>query len=178
MIPALERTRGVSHFYLENYKTADTKADAEFAKTFGEGIIDTYINIINNALQTRTEISLENRQQQLDYHTLYLFQVLTLDRGTTSGLLVHDQNDVGIMGSLPLHVNKGLLLSWKEKVAKPQDELVQNLADNIADEGVVDVAVKEKLAQTVREHYKKYKEALSMQASGHTIPSTVSNHNS
>ena len=178
MIPALERTRGVSHFYLENYKTADTKADAEFAKTFGEGIIDTYIDIINNALQTRTEISQENKQQQLDYHTLYLFQVLTLDRGTTSGLLVHDQNDVGIMGSLPLHVNKGLLLSWKEKVAKPQDELVQNLADNIADEGVVDVAVKEKLAQTVREHYKKYKEALSMQASGHTIPSTVSNHNS
>lgn len=178
MIPALGRTRGVSHFYLENYKTADTKADTEFAKTFGEGIIDTYIDIINNALQARTEISQEDKQQQLDYHTLYLFQVLTLDRGTTSGLLVHNQNDVGIMGSLPLHVNKELLLSWKEKVAKPQDELVQNLTDNIADEGVVDVAVKEKLAQTVREHYKKHKEALSMQASGHTIPSTVSNHQS
>ena len=175
-IPALQRTRGISHFYLENYKTENKEADADFAKSFGEGIIDTYIDIIQNAFQNRTKISKEDMQKQLDYHTLYLFQVLTLDRGTTSGLLIHNQNDVGIMGSLPLHVNKKLLLSWKEKVPKPQDELVQNIADNIADNGVVDVKVKEKLAQTVREHYKKYKEALAMQASGNTIPSTVANH--
>ena len=41
----------------------------------------------------------------------YLFQVLTLDRGTTSGLLIHNQNDVGIMGSLSLYINKVLLSS-------------------------------------------------------------------
>jgi len=35
----------------------------------------------------------------------------TADRGTTSGLLVHDENDVGILGSLPSHVDKKLLES-------------------------------------------------------------------
>ncbi|QOP43912.1 coproporphyrinogen III oxidase [Sulfurimonas sediminis] len=175
-IPALQRTRGISHFYLENYKTDNKQADADFAKNFGEGIIDTYINITTNALQTRTEISKEALQQQLDYHTLYLFQVLTLDRGTTSGLFIHDQNDIGIMGSLPLHVNKALLLSWKNKMQKPQDKLVQNIADAIADKGVIDTFTKEKLAKTVRTHYNKYPQALSMQASGNTIPNTVGNH--
>jgi coproporphyrinogen III oxidase len=175
-IPALNRTRGVAHFYLENYKTEDKAADAAFAQSFGEGIIDTYIDIIENAIKTRTEVSAQALQTQLDYHTLYLFQVLTLDRGTTSGLLIHDQNDVGIMGSLPSHINKELLESWKAKVEKPQDELVQNIADAINDEGVVDVQTKERLALVVREHYKKHKEALSMQASGNTIPSTVDNH--
>jgi len=32
------------------------------------------------------------------------------------------------------------------------------------------------LAKAVRKHYKKYPEALSMQASGEHIPSTVENH--
>ncbi len=175
-IPALQRTRGISHFYLENYKTENKEADADFAKSFGEGIIDTYIDIIYNAFQNRTKISKEDMQKQLDYHTLYLFQVLTLDRGTTSGLLIHNQNDVGIMGSLPLHVNKKLLLSWKEKVPKPQDELVQNIADAINDNGIIDTQTKEKLAQVVRKHYKKHPQALSMQARGNTIPNTVRNH--
>jgi len=175
-IPALQKTRGISHFYLENYKTQNKQADADFAKNFGEGIIDAYINIIQNALQTRTKISKEDIQKQLDYHTLYLFQVLTLDRGTTSGLLIHNQNDVGIMGSLPLHVNKKLLQSWVEKVEQPQNELVQNIVSVIDEDGAVDVATKKKLAQRVREHYKKHPQALSMQASGNTIPSTVENH--
>jgi len=105
-----------------------------------------------------------------------LFQVLTLDRGTTSGLLIHNQNDVGILGSLPLHVNKELLLSFKKKVQKTQDELVQNLADNIANNGLLNTQTTAKLAQIVREHYKRHKETLSMQASGHTVPSTVANH--
>ena len=175
-IPALNRHRGISHFYLENYKTSNKEDDSNFAKTFGEGVIDTYINIIENAFKTRKEITKEDKQQQLDYHTLYLFQVLTLDRGTTSGLLVHNQNDVGIMGSLPSFVNKELLNSWKDKVEKPQDELVLNLVKVINDEGRIDSKTKEKLANEVRTFYKKYPQALSNQASGNTIPSTVSNH--
>ena len=175
-IPALNRHRGISHFYLENYKTSNKEDDSNFAKTFGEGVIDTYINIIENAFKTRKEITKEEKQQQLDYHTLYLFQVLTLDRGTTSGLLVHNQNDVGIMGSLPSFVNKELLNSWKDKVEKPQDELVLNLVKVINDEGRIDSKTKEKLANEVRTFYKKYPQALSNQASGNTIPSTVSNH--
>ena len=42
-----------------------------------------------------------HRKKQLAYHTRYFYQVLLLDRGTTAGLLVHDDNDVGTLGSLP-----------------------------------------------------------------------------
>ncbi len=175
-IPALKQTRGVSHFYLENFHTDNSEADFAFAKEFGEGIIDAYIDIIDNALASRQEITQANREEQLAYHTLYLFQVLTLDRGTTAGLMVHDQNDVGIMGSLPSHINKELLRSWSENVEKPQDELVRALVNAVSDDGVIDIPTKEKLAAVVRKHYKKHPEALKMQASGNTIPSTVQNH--
>ncbi|MDQ7068184.1 MAG: coproporphyrinogen III oxidase [Sulfurimonas sp.] len=175
-IPALSRKRGVSHFYLENYFTADKKQDSLLAQSFGEGIIDAYIDIITLAFEQRKEIRTEDKQTQLDYHTLYLFQVLTLDRGTTSGLLVHSQNDVGIMGSLPTHINRELLLSWAAKVQTPQDELVKKLASVIGEDGAIDVPTKEKLAQVVREHYTLHKEALSLQASGNSVPPTVDNH--
>lgn len=175
-IPALNRHRGVSHYYLENYKTEDKQADYEFALSFGQGVIDTYIQIIEEAIKTRQTFSVHDIKAQLDYHTLYLFQVLTLDRGTTSGLLIHSQNDVGIMGSLPTFVNKKLLESWKDSVKKPQDELVLGLVSVINDQGLIDINTKEKLASKVREHYKKHPNALSMQASGNTVPSTVDNH--
>lgn len=175
-IPALGRHRGVSHFYLENYKTADKQKDYTFAKQFGEGIIDSYVNIITNAFKTRTLFNELETQQQLDYHTLYLFQVLTLDRGTTSGLLIHNQNDIGIMGSLPAFINKPLLSSWEKKVTSPQNELIRNIVSVINNDGRVDSATKEKLAQEVRAHYKKYPQALQTQASGNTVPNTVSNH--
>ncbi|QOP45434.1 coproporphyrinogen III oxidase [Sulfurimonas paralvinellae] len=175
-IPALKQTRGVSHFYLENFKTEDAAADMLFAQTFGEGIIDAYIEIIDDALASRKEISEADRAKQLAYHTLYLFQVLTLDRGTTAGLLVHNQNDVGIMGSLPSHINKELLASWIAKVPQPQDALVRSLLDAIDDDGAIDINTKEKLAAVVREHYTKHPEALKMQASGDTLPTTVANH--
>ena len=175
-IPALNRHRGVCHFYLENYKTDDKTKDLEFANSFGEGVIDSYIEIITSAFNQRTEIGQEDLQEQLNYHTLYLFQVLTLDRGTTSGLLIHNQNDVGIMGSLPTHVNRDLLESWSQKVKTPQDELVKSLVSVINADGLVDVPTKEKLAQQVREHYKKHPQALKAQASGNTVPNTVNNH--
>jgi coproporphyrinogen III oxidase len=175
-IPALNRHRGVSHFYLENFKTNDKEKDFDFAFNFGKGVIDTYIDIISNAFQKRTTFSVQDIKKQLDYHTLYLFQVLSLDRGTTSGLLVHNQNDIGIMGSLPSFINKILLKSWEKKVEKPQDELINNLVNEINDRGIIDKITKEKLAQKVREHYKKYPQALKYQASGNVVPDTVNNH--
>ena len=175
-IPALERRRGVSHFYLENYKTDDKKADEEFALSFGEGVIDSYIDIVTDAFETRSSCSSRAINAQLEYHTLYLFQVLTLDRGTTSGLLIHNQNDIGIMGSLPAYVDRELLLSWASHVEFPQEALVQALANAINVGGEIDAPTKAKLAEVVRSHYKTYPEALKMQASGDTIPSTVSNH--
>lgn len=177
-IPVLERTRGVSHFYLENFNTNDFQTDKAFAKKMGENIIDSYIDIITEAIKNNPKFASDEKEKQLAYHTLYLFQVLTLDRGTTSGLLVHDQNDLGIMGSIPSHINRDLLNSWVRLMPKPQDRLVLSLLNALPNEipTPVEEGVKKKLASVVREHYKKYPEALSMQASGETIPTTVNNH--
>ena len=177
-IPVLGRTRGVSHFYLEGYNSGDFESDKAFAERFGKAVIDAYVGIILQALQYYRTYSAEEKSQQIDYHTLYLFQVLTLDRGTTSGLLVHDQNDVGIMGSIPSHVNRPLLYSWLEKMPKPQDVLLLSLIEALPEGKIVEVTevVKKRLANAVREHYRKYPEALSMQASGEIIPPTVENH--
>jgi len=178
-IPVLGRTRGVSHYYLEGYNSGDFQADKAFAKEVGEAVIDKYIAIVSAKLSALPSSSTEEREEQLAYHTLYLFQVLTLDRGTTSGLLVHDQNDVGIMGSIPSHVNRDILETWQELMPKPQDDLVAALLKALPKENPtpVDEKTKVKLAKAVRKHYKKYPEALSMQASGEIIPPTVDNHN-
>ena len=177
-IPALGRTRGVSHFYLENFNTGDFEADYAYAQNMGEKVIDTYIEIITEAIKNNPTYTQEEKQEQLAYHTLYLFQVLTLDRGTTSGLLVHSQNDVGIMGSIPSHINRELLSTWVDKMQKPQDKLVLSLLEALPNimPTPVEIDTKKRLAQAVRGHYQEYPEALSMQASGEIIPPTVDNH--
>ncbi|MDX1813148.1 MAG: coproporphyrinogen III oxidase, partial [Gammaproteobacteria bacterium] len=177
-IPALGRHRGVTHFYLENYNSGDYPQDYALAKSVGEAAIDTYCQILRNALETRTTPTEDDFQKQLAYHTLYLFQVLTLDRGTTSGLLIHNQNDVGIMGSLPSHVSRNLLASWKENMPAPQDQLLQSLVDAlpVGDRVPVEDAVKQALADAVRSHYQKHPEAIDMQATGNSVPTTVDNH--
>jgi len=177
-IPVLGRTRGVSHFYLEGYNSGDFDEDMRFAERFAKAVIDAYIGITLQALQYYRTYTTEEKAAQLDYHTLYLFQVLTLDRGTTSGLLVHDQNDVGIMGSIPSHVNRSLLHSWLEKMPKPQDRLLLSLIDALpeGERVLVDESVKRRLANAVRAHYRMFPEALGMQASGEIIPPTVENH--
>ncbi len=165
-IPVLGRHRGVAHFYLENYSTDDMEADCRLAKSIGEAAIDSYLNILTHALNNPPEATRVQRARQLAYHTLYFFQVLTLDRGTTTGLLVHDQNDLGIMGSLPAHVDRDLLKSWAEKMEKPQDELLRGLIAVLPDQSpvLVDEAVKQKLAAVVRNHYRAHPEAIAMQA--------------
>ncbi len=177
-IPALGRHRGVSHYYLEGYNSGNFEADKAFVLEVGERVIDTYIAIISDKLVQYPTFGQEAKAEQLAYHTLYLFQVLTLDRGTTSGLLVHDQNDVGIMGSIPSHVNRDILASWVEKMPKPQDLLVKSLLKALPNEmpTPVEENTKKALAKAVRAHYKKHPEALSMQASGEIIPPTVDNH--
>lgn len=177
-IPVLGRHRGVSHFYLEGYNSGNFEEDKAFVVKVGESVIDTYIAIISNKLREYPSFTEEEKEEQLAYHTLYLFQVLTLDRGTTSGLLVHDQNDVGIMGSIPSHVNRDLLASWVDKMPHPQEILVKALLNALPDEmpTPVEEETKKALAHAVREHYRRYPEALSMQASGEIIPPTVDNH--
>ncbi len=176
-IPVLNRTRGVSHFYLENFNSGDFEADKAYALAFGKAVIDQYIAIISAAIENNPEISEADKKEQLAYHTTYLFQVLTLDRGTTSGLLVHDQNDVGIMGSIPSHIDVELLKSWIKLMPQPQDKLLEGIIEALG-EGVVyvDEVVKSRLANAVRTHYKTHPEAISMQASGAIVPPTVQNH--
>lgn len=177
-IPALERHRGVTHFYLENYSSGDFEADLNLAQTVGAAAIDTYCAILAAALASRTQPGEEQHQRQLDYHTLYFFQVLTLDRGTTSGLLVHDQNDIGILASLPAYIDRGLLTSWLARMPPPQDELLRGLLACLpdADPCPIDDASKQAFAACLRQHYTAHPEAIDLQASGNVIPPTVSNH--
>lgn len=177
-IPALGRHRGVTHYYLEGYASGDAAADLDLARRFGEAVTDRYAAELDAALTRAPAPTAEDRQRQLEYHTLYLFQVLTLDRGTTSGLLVHDQNDVGILGSLPARIDRDLLASWAERVEPPQDALVRALVAALPDQQPCNVTdpVRAELARVVRAHYQAHPEALALQASGDIVPPTVANH--
>ena len=177
-IPALNRHRGVAHFYLENYNSGNFEADAALAQRVGEAAIDTYVQLLADTVLDVAEPSEEEKAVQRAYHTLYFFQVLTLDRGTTMGLLVHDQNDVGILGSLPPRIDKNLLASWRSRIPEPQDRLIDQLLNALPNQGIctIDEAVKQKLAAAVRAHYQKYPQALELQATGNTRPPTIENH--
>lgn len=181
-IPALERHRGVSHFYLENYNSGDEQSDIQLAQTLGERVIDTYSNLLQQAIIDHPTPSEEDYAQQRAYHTLYFLQVLTLDRGTTSGLLIHNQNDIGILGSLPARIDKSLLAVWRGKVKPPQEELLDGLLNVLAstscdnDSCLIDEDIKQALANEVRRFYMENPEALKQQASGDVIPATVENH--
>jgi coproporphyrinogen III oxidase len=180
-IPALGRHRGVAHFYLEGHRTTFAD-DVALARGLGDGAIATYAALVAEALAAHPAPTDDDRARQLAYHTLYLFQVLTLDRGTTSGLLIHDQNDVGILGSLPSHVDRALLASWAAKVPAPQDGLVRALVEAIAPgpggdaRAPIDDPTKRALAAAVRAFYRAHPEAIELQASGDVIPPTVANH--
>lgn len=177
-IPALGRHRGVTHFYLEDHATADAAADLALAERVGVAATTTYARLLGAALARATPITDADRAAQRAYHTLYLFQVLTLDRGTTSGLLIHDQNDVGILGSLPSHVDRALLASWRDRVPAPQEQLVDALVAALPDATPAPVTddAKRALAAAVRHHYQAHPEAIALQATGGVAVPTVANH--
>lgn len=177
-IPAVNRHRGVVHFYLESFHSGNIKEDLKLARSVGEAAMDTYVSILETRLAHASPASDAEKAQQLAYHTLYFFQVLTLDRGTTTGLLVHNQNDVGILGSLPAFIDRELLLSWQERLQSPQNDLLQTLIDELSHSNptLIDVATKKRLAQAAREFYIANPNAIDMQASGYITPPTVNNH--
>jgi len=177
-IPCAGRHRGVAHFYLEGYTTGDFEADEAYVRRFGEVVLGGYAGILKEAASLLSPPTDDECRAQLAYHTLYFLQVLTLDRGTTSGLLVHDQNDVGILGSLPAYVDRGLLESWIAKQPTPQDELLRGLVGVLPDVHPCPVTddVRAELAAVVRSHYRAHPSAIGLQASGDVIPPTVANH--
>jgi coproporphyrinogen III oxidase len=112
--------------------------------------------------------------------------VLTLDRGTTHGLLAHSQNDVGTLASLPGAIDRSLLTEWLQKLEqgsgnvshKPQDLLLREVlkvfpaagaegaagaAGPVLGSPVTDESRKA-LANAVRTHYRAHREAVKMQA--------------
>ncbi|MDX8412794.1 MAG: coproporphyrinogen III oxidase [Mariprofundales bacterium] len=177
-IPALNRHRGVVHFYLENHNSGNHDADIMLAECVGRSAIDSYLDILQPLPLCDSKVGSEAYAAQLAYHTLYFFQVLTLDRGTTTGLLIHNQNDLGIMGSLPAYVDRTLLTSWVKRLPHPQNILLQTLIAVLptSQPALVDNASKIKLADAVRRHYTTHPEAIAMQASGEITTSTVNNH--
>ena len=191
-IPTLKRHRGVAHFYLEQWNSGDFETDLTLATRFGQRVIDTYLDIFDTSLsaspQGERAPSAVERQAQLKYHSAYFLQVLTLDRGTSSGLLVHDQNDVGILGSLPQQVSRAQLRAWVKLQPQPQDELLTRLIDALprdqsaddlqlkAEVATLTPAVRAHLAEIVRQHYRAHPEALALQARGDVLPPTVAHH--
>jgi coproporphyrinogen III oxidase len=177
-IPALQRTRGITHFYLENFNTGDFEDDLLLARRVGEAAIDSYLQCLELTQLAAGQALEVDHMAQLGYRTLYFFQVLTLDRGTTTGLMVHDQNDIGILGSLPARIDKNLLASWQSRMPEPQNRLLDKLLAALPNVGVctIDADVKKKLAAAVRAHYQEFPAALDLQASGNTTPPTVENH--
>lgn len=162
-IPALGRHRGVTHFYLEEFSAGDFQAELALVERFVSAVIATWVELLN---APRAAPTAEERDRQLAYHTLYFFQVLTLDRGTTSGLLVHDQNDLGVMGSLPSWVDRALLASWEPRMREPQDALLRALVAALpeAQPSHVTDEVRLALASIVRAHYRAHPEAMELQA--------------
>lgn len=155
-IPALNKHRGVSHFYLEGF-TGNEQTPPLFAIDFARNAIDCYINILTDKFSHLAPPSEIELQQQLDYHTLYFYQVLTLDKGTTAGLLIHNQNDVGTLGSLPAYINRELLKSWILISPAQQQPLVSALVEILPMQKNVQITseIKAKIALAIRQHYKR-----------------------
>ncbi|MBM4252823.1 MAG: coproporphyrinogen III oxidase [Deltaproteobacteria bacterium] len=177
-IPALKRHRGVAHFYLEAHTSGVFDADLTMAGRFGRTVIETYHKISLSHLGSPSTLTPSDWAAQLAYHSIYFLQVLTLDRGTTSGLLVHAENDVGILGSLPSHVDKALLRSCVPQLPKLQQTLLSNLLDVLPDapKSLVDDAVKAKLATVVRQFYQEHPEAQELMARADRLAPTQQNH--
>jgi coproporphyrinogen III oxidase len=153
-IPALNKHRGVSHFYLEGF-TGNEQTPKAFSIDFATEVIDCYIALLTEKFSRLAPPSDSELQQQLDYHTLYFYQVLTLDKGTTAGLLIHNQNDVGTLGSLPAYINRDLLASWITLSDEAQQPLVQALVDTLPKQKSVHITpeIKANIALAIRQHY-------------------------
>lgn len=156
-IPALNCTRGVSHFYLEQFIAEEAQQES-FPEDFGKAVINCYCQLLRNKLVDIKNPTTAQIKAQLDYHTLYLYQVLTLDKGTTTGLLIHNQNDLGILASLPAKINRCLLTEWVDKTSQPQNHLIERILSVLDTTEICEITTqsKEGIALQIRAHYKDY----------------------
>ncbi len=177
-IPALNRHRGIAHFYLEQFDSGNWTDDSELATRFGRDVIEGYCAMFYQRQKAVTQVTDAQQHQQLEYHTLYFLQVLTLDRGTTSGLLTHSDNDIGILGSLPRVIDKSLLTRWLPDLPELQQPLLKALIDCLPTTPLVKINddIKHQLAIAIRLFYQQTPQAIDLQAKGNVVPATVQNH--
>ena len=192
-IPDRRRTRGAAHCFIAKLTDAEMKAISpyltrncastarateEYVTHFVKRVLDAYVGIVEEALHAHPDSQItEAHASQLAFHTLYLFQVLTLDRGTTQGLLSHMDNDLGTLGSLPTMVDRKLLEQWLLEIPKPRDELLRRILAELPSAGASDGAsdgptapvritgaVRGALADVLRRYYREDKERIEHQA--------------
>ena len=168
-IAPLARHRGAAHFFAASVteEEMDALSARRLARSLATRVIDVYARLVERAASEHPPAALrdDERAAQLAYHTVYFFQVLMLDRGTTYGVLAHSDNDVGTLGSLPSVVDCALLASWRCDLAEPQGELLDvALAALAPTRGAVTDKVRKALALALRAHYKAHPAAKAMQA--------------
>ena len=83
-IPALRRHRGASHFFIGKLKESqdiDHEDALKLASNLAEAAIEAYTRVVQDEIDSNPSLTVTDRVAQLSYHTMYTFQVLTLDRG-------------------------------------------------------------------------------------------------
>ena len=170
-IPSLQRHRGTFHFFLGKLdEGTELSADEceDLATSLTETVIEAYAEAVERALISHPEADLTDGdyRRQLEYHTLYMFQVMTLDRGTTHGLLAHQDNDVGTLASLPPRVDRELLGQWGDGLPPENKQrfMVDRIVATLPETGEVTDNTRQQLAMQLREHYRCHPDAKRMQA--------------
>ena len=168
-IPSLGRHRGTCHFFVGKLEEDELGFDdsCALARALAETALTTYETLVEKARANHpiADVSVGERELQIAYHTLYVYQVLTLDRGTTHGLMAHNQNDVGTLGSLPPVIDPALLRHWMEqRTLGPQKELLAQVLAIVPEDGTINDSTRGQLAEVVRTHYRSSAEARKHQA--------------
>ena len=163
---------------LQESEDIEHKDALKLASSLAEAAIEAYVRVVQHEIDSNREdkLTVTDRVAQLSYHTMYTFQVLTLDKGTTHGLLAHSDNDVGTLGSLPMRADTNLLEAWGEMLKEkkiPQHELMERVVSTIRTHGdktdmggvyVVNDETRSELASCVRTFYKSNRAAIKSQA--------------
>lgn len=154
-IPLLNRHRGVAHFFLEDFRINKNSTDTGLPDRLGKAVIDCYLEIVTTTANKFISPKAEDFERQLHFHSLYFFQVLTLDRGTMAGLIIHNQNDLGVLGSLPHWVSRTVLASWLEIMDGHKKELFQKVLSILPNQErcLIDDVVKQRIANVLRDYY-------------------------
>lgn len=169
------RTRGSSHMFIPYIECNKPGHMTDFValgltESMAKRTIYEYGRFMQRTLDEHRPKTLteEDYAAQLEFHTVYFFQILVLDCVTTSFLLSHADNDIGILGCLPKRIDGALLTSWKEKIGEPQTILLDSLIECLPNkgEGVSEITYETRadLAKAVRAYYREDLERLKGQA--------------